>query len=79
MPGGLRSTDFRNKRLAPIEHGSMKPISPSPTGNSTSQILVGHASVDVDSKLEQSRLADDGTLPMGMQNIVTRSIRVRAQ
>jgi hypothetical protein len=33
----------------------------------------------VDSKLEQSRLADDGTLPMGMQNVVTRNIRVRAQ
>jgi TIR domain len=45
----------------------------------TAKILVGHASLDVDSKLEQSRLADDGTLPMGMQNVVIRNIRVRAQ
>lgn len=31
--GRLPSTDFRNKRLAPIEHGSMKPISPKPSGS----------------------------------------------
>jgi len=42
------------------------------------KIVVGHASEPVDSKLEQSRLADDGTLPMGMRNVVTRNIRVRA-
>ena len=45
----------------------------------TAKILVGHASAVVDLNLEQSRIADDGTLPMGMRNVVTRNIRVRPQ
>jgi hypothetical protein len=45
----------------------------------TGKIIVGHASAVVDSKLEQSRIADDGTLPMGMRNVVIRNIRVRPQ
>jgi hypothetical protein len=43
------------------------------------KILVGHASGAVDSKLEQSKVAADGTLPKGLRNVVTRNVRVRSQ
>jgi hypothetical protein len=33
--GGFPSIDFRNNRLAPMEHGSMKPSKPSPNGRSS--------------------------------------------
>ena len=42
------------------------------------KILVGHASGAVDSKLEQSKTAADGTLPKGLRNVVTRNVRVRS-
>ena len=43
------------------------------------KILVGHASGAVDSELEQSKTAADGTLPKGLRNVVTRNVRVRSQ
>jgi hypothetical protein len=45
----------------------------------TAKILVGLANGAVDSKLEQSKTAEDGTQPKGLRNIVTRNVRVRSQ
>src|SRR5215213_7738316 len=42
--GELPSTDLRNSRLAPMEHGSMKPRRPSATGTTT-RVQIGSIGV----------------------------------